>query len=150
MTKVTAARNKSRGKADERRAAEIVGTVRYPADTGGLVDLVPWAGHYAQVKGGLRVVSEFQKRALDGARAVAAADPAGIGVLILIDRSGSALREFAMFDLREWASFNGFGGASVEPTLAAVERALLHRCSCTECGDGIAEALSTYRGGTSR
>lgn len=150
MTRITAARNKERGKSDERRAAEIVGTARYPADTGGAIDLIPWAGHYAQVKGGLRVVSEFQKRALDGARAVAAADPAGIGTLILIDRSGSALREFVMFDLREWASFHGFGGASAEPILTAVERALLHRCSCTECGDSIAEALTTYRGGTSR
>jgi hypothetical protein len=115
VTKVSASNNKARGKADERKVAELIGTTRYPADVGGPVDLVPVAGYWPQVKGGLRVVSEFQKRALDGARAAATADPAGIGCLFLVDRSGPRVRTFVLFDANEWAAREGLGAALNEP-----------------------------------
>jgi hypothetical protein len=109
MTKVSSARNKHRGSEDERRIASILGTTRYPADTGGLLDLVPVAGYAVQVKGGLRVVTSTIREGLDAARRAA---PAGhIGTLAVVDRSGTRIREFVVFDAREFADWVGLCGS---------------------------------------
>lgn len=98
--------SKSRSKGYERDAARILGTERYPADTGGLADLKSVAGITAQVKSGLRLFNSTILDGLDSARAVAG--PMEIGALVGYHR-GTRIRKLIVFDLEEFAAFHGLG-----------------------------------------
>ena len=100
-------RSKSRGKADERYAAKILGGTRYPADTGGGED-VHVEGLCVQVKGGMRVLNETIRTGLDSARSTAS--PTELACLVVVDRpSGRKTRSVIIFDLLEFAHYHGYG-----------------------------------------
>lgn len=99
--------NKSRSKGYERDAACILGTERYPADTGGLADLKTVAGFVCQVKSGQRLVGATIFEGLDAARAVAGLGE--IGAAVCYHRGAHRLRKVIVFDLHEFADFHGLG-----------------------------------------
>lgn len=97
--------NKSRGKLYERRIADIFGATRHKADTGGLEDLEhPVLS--IQCKSGTRLVNETIRTAVDAGRANTSGK---LGCAVLVDRSGPRIREFIVFDAREFAEWMGFG-----------------------------------------
>ena len=99
-------RSKSRGKADERYVARLLGVARYPADTGGGADIA-LPGYSIQVKGGGTVATVVMREGMDSARA--SASPGEIPAVVLIDRRvPNRLRRFIVFDLGEWADYNGY------------------------------------------
>ena len=114
MDKATTGRlAKSRGKADERWVAKILGGARHPADTGGGEDVhvspgVATQGLCVQVKGGQRLLNDTIRSGLDAARA--AMGPTELGCLVVIDRpAGRKTRAVVVFDLIEFARYHGYG-----------------------------------------
>lgn len=110
--------NKSRGKVFERIAAAVLGGKRVPADQGGKLDLVDVPGGLAvQVKSGLTVMTTI---ALTGLRsAQAGASPGMLPCVVLFDRrkragEGNKVGRFILFDLDEYAAWNGHPGAIVD------------------------------------
>ena len=100
MTSVKASRNKARGKADERDVARILGGTRHPADTGGDEDVE----HHElciQVKGGLRVAN-------DTIRAAQQKGNGKLPALVLVDRAGTRVSRYILFDLQEFADWRGY------------------------------------------
>lgn len=110
--------NKSRGKEFERLAAAALGGRRVPADQGGKLDLedVP-GGLGVQVKSGATVMTTVAADALRAARA----GSVGKGLLpcvVLFDRrkrpgEGNRVGRYILFDLDEYAAWNGHPGGSV-------------------------------------
>lgn len=107
MTKGSAKNNKGRGAAYERDIARRLGGTRHWADTGGKED-VEHPSLSIQIKSGLRVVNNTIREGLDAARSVANGQ-GKLGCLAIVDRSGSRLRRFVVFDLDEFADFHGMG-----------------------------------------
>lgn len=107
MTKVTAKRNKARSKVDENDIARRLGGKRHWADTGEKED-IEHPTFSIQAKGGVRVVNNTIREGLDAARSVANGQ-GKLGCLAIVDRSGSRLRRFVVFDLDEFADFHGMG-----------------------------------------
>lgn len=104
MTSVKASRNKARGKADERDVARILGGKRHPADTGGDEDVE----HHElciQVKGGLRVANDTIR---NGLKAAQQKDGGKLPALVLVDRAGTRVARYILFDLQEFADFRGY------------------------------------------
>ena len=64
--------SKRKGVAYEKRAAATFGTSRFPANTGGPIDLLPVDGMYIQVKGGKAVTTAVMRDGMAKARAAAA------------------------------------------------------------------------------
>lgn len=111
MTKVTSKANKSRAKSDERDVARILGGERHPADVGGPEDVRhPYLS--IQVKGGLAVVNDTIR---NGLRAAQATTEAKLPALVLVDRKGTRIARYIVFDLAQWADWNGVAGAADEP-----------------------------------
>lgn len=99
-------RAKARGKADERRIGKILGLTRFPADTGGAIDLRGY-GFAIQVKGGYTVTTSIMREALGQARA--GTGTGEIPCVALVDRSGARIQEWLCFPAREFADFFGYG-----------------------------------------
>lgn len=103
--------SKLRGKRYERDVAKIFGATRHKADTGGLEDLEhPILS--IQVKSGLRLVNDTIRTAVDAGRANTQGK---LGCAVLVDRSGPRIREFIVFDAREFAAWCGFGVSDEQP-----------------------------------
>jgi hypothetical protein len=105
VTKVSSARNKARGKQDERDIAERLGGRRHPADTGGCED-VEHDFLVIQVKGGLKVINNTIRDGLASARAGAAGQNK-LPCVAVVDRSGTRIQRYIVFGLEEWAAWNG-------------------------------------------
>ena len=120
---MTAKRNKARGAQDERDVARILGAKRHPADTGGDEDCEhPWL--CIQIKGGLRVVNDIIREGLNAAQC-AAAGKAKLPAVVLVDRAGTRVKRYIVFELGEYAAWNGLGpsmGAEIEETTGARPR----------------------------
>jgi hypothetical protein len=101
-------RNKRYGAAVEARFAAALGTKRYPANTGGSLDLIPIDGMYIQVKGGKTVVTAIMRDALAKARAAAAAHN-GLPAVAIEDRRGPRYQRWICFPFEEWCAWNGYG-----------------------------------------
>ena len=111
MTNVSAARNKQRSKSDEKDVARILGATRHWADTGGPED----CSHPTlaiQVKGGLRVANDTIRDGLASAKA-AAVGTNKLPALVLVDRAGTRVRRYILFDLEQYADHEGYGAAEV-------------------------------------
>ena len=105
MTRVSASRNKARGKQDERDVARILGGVRHMADTGGPED-VSHPLYAIQVKGGMTVVTAVMRAGL--ASAIKAAEGTDkLPMLALVDRSGGRLQRWVCFPMEAWAAREG-------------------------------------------
>lgn len=105
MSHVTAARNKARSKDDERDIARRLGARRHLADTGGPEDCEhDWL--CIQVKGGLRVMTEVVREGMASAKA-GAAGKNKLPCVAVVDRSGTRLRRYIVFELDAWAEWNG-------------------------------------------
>lgn len=110
MTSVKASRNKARGKADERDVARILGGTRHPADTGGDEDVE----HHElciQVKGGLRVANDTIR---NGLKAAQQKEGGKLPALVLVDRAGTRVSRYILFDLQEFANWRGYTQRSSE------------------------------------
>lgn len=101
MTTVKASRNKERGKADERDVARILGGTRHPADVGGDED-VEHPDLCIQVKGGLRVVNDTIRL---GLRSAQNKKNGKLPCVVLVDRGGTRISRYIVFDLQEWADW---------------------------------------------
>ena len=112
MTRVSAAQNKARGKVDERDIARRIGGKRHPADTGGDED-IEHPEYCVQVKGGLSCVTQVMRDAMASAKA-AANYPAKLPAVALVDRRGTRLARYIVFDLDQWCAWNGYPGAATE------------------------------------
>jgi len=108
VTRVTAARNKHRGKVDERDVARILGGTRHLADTGGAED-VKHDLFAIQVKGGLRVLNDTVRAGVAAAR-VAAIGTNKLPVCVVVDRSGTRIQRYAVVPLEEFADYHGCTG----------------------------------------
>lgn len=105
MTTVKATRNKARGKSDERDVARILGGTRHPADTGGDEDVE----HHelaVQVKGGLRVANDTIRNGLKSAQSKGNGK---LPALVLVDRAGTRVNRYILFDLQEFSDWRGYG-----------------------------------------
>lgn len=111
-TKPGAKNNKARGKADERDVARILGGRRHPADTGGKED-VEHESLAIQVKGGMKVINETVRVGVDSARA-AAVGTNKLPVCVVVDRSSTRLRRYAVLLLEDFAAWGGYGAAEDE------------------------------------
>lgn len=102
--------NKRIGAGAENRAADIYGTTRYPANTGGPLDLAPFAGMCVQVKAGGTIPLATIIDGLDTARRYANLNH-GLGACHVEYRRKGARehRKFIVFDAAEWAEWNGYG-----------------------------------------
>ncbi len=99
-------RSKQRGKSDERYANKALsGNGRYPADTGGLLDVDhDWLA--IQVKGGAQPAKALR----EGLQQAQAGSPVGkLPCVVIMDRSGVGVRRYIAFDLAEYADWNGLG-----------------------------------------
>ncbi len=111
MTNVTAARNKARGKEDERRVARLLGGERHKADTGGPEDVShPWLS--IQVKGGKRVMTAEVRAGVESAR-VAAVGTTKLPICAVVDRSGTRLRDYIVIDTEDFITWFGTGEAAL-------------------------------------
>ena len=111
MTKVSAARNKHRGAQDERDVAQLLGATRHWADSGGKED----CSHPVlaiQVRGGLRVANDTIRDGLASAKA-AAAGTSKLPCVVLVDRAGTRVKRYILFDLAQYADHEGYGAAEV-------------------------------------
>lgn len=113
MTRVTAARNKARGAQDERDIARRLGGKRHPADTGGCED-IEHPELCIQVKGGSAVVTEALRRGMASAKA-GSRDGAKLAAVALVDRRGTRLARYLVFDLDQWAHWYGYGATESPP-----------------------------------
>lgn len=111
MTNATAKRNKQRGKADERDVARIIGGKRHPADVGGDED-IEHPEYAVQVKGGKAVVTETMRVGMASAKAAGAVS-GKLPALVLVDRRGTRLQRYIVFDLVQWADYHGYGASEV-------------------------------------
>ena len=110
MTKVSAKQNKARAKTDERDVAKILGGERHPADVGGPEDVRhPWLS--IQVKGGLRVVNDTIRIGLAAAQATTEAK---LPAVVLVDRGGTRVQRFIVFELGQFADWYGLGQSAGE------------------------------------
>jgi hypothetical protein len=101
VTEVNPARNKARGKQDERDVARIMGGERHPADTGGDED-VSHPLFAIQVKGGKTVVTQVMR---DGMASAQRAAGDKLPALVTVDRRGTRLQRWITFpldDFMEW------------------------------------------------
>ena len=104
-----ARRSKRTGAAAEVRAAQVYGVERYPANTGGKVDIHQLPGDvWVQVKAGAKMPISIILDGLDSARAHALTS-GGIGAAhIEYQRAGKREhRKLICFDAEEWAAWNG-------------------------------------------
>lgn len=101
--------NKSRAKGYERDVARIVGGIRYPADTGGTAKDVESADLVLGVRSNAVPLNKRIVESLDAAR-VDAALSHKLGGCVYVDRSGTRLRRFIVFDLDDYAEWCGYGG----------------------------------------
>ena len=111
MTNVSASRNKARSKTDEKDVARILGATRHWADTGGPED----CSHPTlaiQVKGGLRVANDTIRDGLASAKA-AAVGTNKLPALVIVDRAGTRVRRYILFDLEQYADHEGYGATEV-------------------------------------
>lgn len=99
---------KAKGVAYEHRAAKILGTERFKANTGGPIDLIPLNGMYVQVKGGKAVVTEVMRKALVSAR-LEANKHHGLPAVFLCDARGGPITDWICFPAKDWADWHGFG-----------------------------------------
>lgn len=106
-TKPGIARNKERGKADERDVARILGGQRHLADSGGKED-VAHNDLAIQVKGGSRVMNDTVRFGVDAARA-AAQGTQKFPVCVVVDRSSARIRRYAVMLLEDFAAWGGYG-----------------------------------------
>lgn len=86
----------------EHEAAEVLGTERYKANTGGPVDLLPLPGIQIQVKGGAMVVTSIMRAALASARK--ACGEGEIPAVYLIDTRAARNQHWICFPAKEWAA----------------------------------------------
>ena len=107
MTKVSARQNKQRGKQDERDIARFLGGKRHLADTGGPEDVQhDWLA--IQVKGGKTVITQAIRDGMASAK-LAATGRNVLPVVAVVDRRGSRLDRYLVFDLHQFASWYGLG-----------------------------------------
>lgn len=106
------ARNKERGKNDEREVARLLGGKRHPADIGGPED-VQHESLAIQVKGGSRLVNQTVRMGVDSARA-AAVGTHKLPVCVLVDRSGNRIRRFVVMTLEDFSAWGGYGVDSAD------------------------------------
>lgn len=95
-------RSKSRGKQDERDVAKVLNGHRYPADTGGKLD-IEHSYLAIQVKGGLQPAKALREGL---AEAQAGAKDNMLPCVVIIDRS-HGLKRYIAFDLMEYAEWTG-------------------------------------------
>ncbi len=104
--------NKSRGNGYELDIAKRVGGHRHPADTGGGED-IEHPEISLQVKSGKTVVTEVLRKGMASAKA-AANYPAKLPAVALVDRRGTRLQRYIVFDLDQWCAWYGYPGATTE------------------------------------
>ena len=102
----TGRRSKQRGKADERYVNKVLGgTGRYPADTGGLLD-VEHEVFAIQVKGGKQPARALREGLEQAQRAGAVGK---LACVVIVDRTGPSPKRYIAFDLHEFADHEGYG-----------------------------------------
>lgn len=140
MTTVSARNNKARGKQDERDVARIIGGKRHPADSGGHED-IEHSELAIQVKGGGTCVTEIMRVGMASAKAAGAVS-GKLPALVLVDRRGTRLQRYIVFDLAQWCDYHGYGPC---PTCNGTGRVLIeqhvtdlvqseHYGPCPACG----------------
>lgn len=110
-----ARRNKRLGWDSEKRVAKLFGTSRFPANTGGPVDLLPLAdGLHIQVKAGASMPIATIIDGLDAARR-GALPSKGLGAAVVeYHRAPRHNRTLICFDAAEYAAWHGYGPAEDE------------------------------------
>lgn len=98
--------NRKRGKRAENRVAEMLGTERYWANSGGALDLKPMDGIAVQVKSGKTVTTVAMRDGL--AAAHAGAPPGHLAALVIEDQRARPYRRWIAFDLADWLAWNGY------------------------------------------
>lgn len=96
---------KARAKCDERDIAKALGGTRYPADTGGLLDVLaePFG---VQVKGGSTVVTEVIRQGM--AEAVAGCHGTALTPLLaVVDRRGARNQTYIILRLSDFLDLHG-------------------------------------------
>ncbi len=96
------------GAAYKKRTTATFGTSRFPANTGGPIDLLPVDGMYIQVKGGKAVTTAVMRDGMAKARAAAALHD-GLPCVYLVDARGTRLEEWVCFPAKEFAAWHGYG-----------------------------------------
>lgn len=99
--------SKRKGVAYEKRAAATFGTSRFPANTGGPIDLLPVDGMYIQVKGGKAVTTAVMRDGMAKARAAAALHD-GLPCVYLVDARGARLDDWVCFPAKAFAAWHGY------------------------------------------
>lgn len=112
VTRVSAKRNRDRGASDEKDIAKRLGAKRHWANSGGPEDL-EHPSMSIQVKGGLSCVTQVMRDAMASAKA-AANYPAKLPAVALVDRRGTRLARYIVFDLDQWCAWNGYPGDATE------------------------------------
>jgi len=90
---------------DERDVARILGGKRHPADVGGAED-ISHPLFAIQVKGGFRVMNDTVRQGVASAR-IAAIGTNKLPVCVVVDRSGTRIRRYAIVPLEEFADYHG-------------------------------------------
>lgn len=109
-----ARRNKRLGWDSEKRVAKLFGTSRFPANTGGPVDLKPLAdGLHIQVKAGGSMPIATIIDGLDAARR-GATDSKGLGACVVEYHRAPRNRTIICFDAAEYAAWHGYSSAEDE------------------------------------
>lgn len=99
--------NKSRSKDDERDIARRMGGTRHKADVGGGED-VSHPEYCIQVKGGGTVVTQVMRDGMASAKAAAVGN-AKLPCVVLVDRRGTRLQRYVVFELDAFCSWHGYG-----------------------------------------
>ena len=99
--------SKARAKSDERDIARFLGGKRHLADTGGPEDVQhEWLA--IQVKGGKTVITQAIRDGMASAK-LAATGRNVLPVLAVVDRRGSRLDRYLVFDLHQFCNWFGVG-----------------------------------------
>lgn len=102
--------SKARAKSDERDVAARLGGKRHLADTGGPEDVAhEWLA--VQVKGGKAVVTQALREGMDSAQ-VAAVGKTKLPCVVLVDRKGTRIRRYIVFELDQFAEWNGLNSSA--------------------------------------
>ena len=99
--------SKSRSKQDERDIARFLGGQRHLADTGGPEDVKhEWLA--IQVKGGKTVITQAIRDGMASAK-LAATGRNVLPVVAVVDRRGTRLDRYLVFDLHQFCAWYGLG-----------------------------------------
>jgi hypothetical protein len=111
MTNTNPRRNRDRGAEDEREVARRLGGRRHPANTGGPEDNEhDWLA--IQTKGGKQVITQVIRDAMVSAK-LAALGKNKLPCVALVDRRGTRLGHYVLFEMDAFAAWFGVNGGCI-------------------------------------